>query len=90
MPQDQPPTEPSPFDGAPADLSHAGAVIDKAIEHMIEHNIAPLSVASALLGGALGLLARTLDERAIVQVLRNAIASVEAGELREGEPPPAG
>ena len=49
-------------------------------------HIDPLSVASALLGGALGLLARTLDDRGIVQVLTNAIHSVEAGELRQEDP----
>ncbi len=83
---------------APEDLSHAGSVVDKAIEYMMEQRIAPVSVASALLGGALGLLARTLDDRSIAAVLRNALASVESGELREmrehearqpGAPPPA-
>ena len=68
---------------APDDLSHAGSVVDKAIEYMIDQKIAPISVASALLGGALGLLARSLDDRAIAAVLRNALASVESGELRE-------
>ena len=38
---------------------------------------------AALLGGALGLLARTMDDRAIAAVLRNALSSVESGELRE-------
>ena len=66
---------------APEDLSHAGAVVDKAIEYMLQQDIAPISVASALLGGALGMLARSLDDRAVAQVLRNALASVEAGEL---------
>lgn len=68
---------------APEDLSHAGSVVDKAIEYMMGQNIAPISVASALLGGALGLLARSMDDRAIAQVLRSALASVENGELRE-------
>ena len=68
---------------APDDLSHAGSVVDKAIEYMMEQKIAPVSVASALLGGALGLLARTMDDRAIAGVLRNALSSVESGELRE-------
>ncbi len=67
---------------APADLSHAGAVVDKAIEYMAGQNISPLSIASALLGGALGLLARTMGDEAIVQVLQNAMASVRSGELR--------
>ena len=66
----------------PPDLSHAGAVVDKAIEYMVSQNIGALSIASALLGGALALLARSVADEAIVQVLNNAIASVRAGELR--------
>ncbi|WP_159996070.1 hypothetical protein [Roseomonas sp. 18066] len=68
---------------APEDLSHAGSVVDKAIEYMLEQNIAPISVASALLGGALGLMARTMRDEAIANVLRSALASVESGELAE-------
>ncbi len=66
----------------PAELSHAGAVIDKAIEYMLGENLPPLAIASALLGGSLGLLARTMDEAAMVRMLQNAMASVRAGELR--------
>ncbi len=66
----------------PADLSHAGAVVDKAIEYMVGQNLSPLSIASALLGGSLGLLARTMGDDAIAQVLQNAIGSVRSGELR--------
>ena len=68
--------------GPPADLSHAGAVVDKAIEYMAGQKIGDLAIASALLGGALGMLARSLGDDAIVRVLDNAIASVRAGELR--------
>lgn len=71
-----------PEGNAPADLSHAGSVVDKAIEYMIEQKIGSLSAASALLGGALGLLSRSMSDEAIIQVLNNAIASVKAGELR--------
>ena len=70
---------------APADLSHAGAIVDKAIEYMTSQNITSLSIASALLGGALGMLARSLGDDAIVQILNNAIASVRSGELRGGD-----
>jgi hypothetical protein len=66
----------------PEDLSHAGAVVDKAIEYMIGQNIGALSIASALLGGAMALLARSVADEAIVQILNNAIASVRSGELR--------
>jgi hypothetical protein len=68
---------------APADLSHAGAVVDKAIEYMHGQNIGDLAIASALLGGALGMLVRCLDEPAILRVLDNARDSVLAGELRD-------
>ncbi len=69
-------------DAAPADLNHAGAVVDKAIEYMAGQNLSPMAIASALLGGSIGLLARTMGNEAIVNVLQNAIASVKAGELR--------
>jgi hypothetical protein len=71
----------------PADLSHAGAVVDKAIEYMIGQNISSLAVASALLGGAMALLARSVADEQIVGILNSAIASVRNGELtgaREG------
>ncbi len=74
----------------PADLSYAGAVIDKAIEYMVSQNIGSLAIASALLGGSLGLLARTMPDGAILRILENAMESVQAGELRRiADPPPA-
>ncbi len=71
-------------DEPPADLSHAGAVVDKAVEYMVGQNISSLAIASALLGGSLGLLTRTLSDDAVVQVLTNAISSVRSGEMRRG------
>jgi hypothetical protein len=68
--------------GPPADLSHAGAVVDKAVEYMTGQKISDLAIASALLGGAIGMLSRSLGEAAIINVLENAIASVRNGELR--------
>jgi hypothetical protein len=67
----------------PQDLSHAGAVVDKAIEYMVSQNIGSLSIASALLGGALALLARSVADEAIIQILNNAIDSVRSGELHK-------
>jgi hypothetical protein len=81
--------EPDPDAHPPADLSHAGAVIDKAIEYMVGQNIGSLAIASALLGGALGLLARTMSDEAIVRILDNAVDSVRAGELRRMAEPPS-
>ena len=66
----------------PEDLGRAGAVVDKAIEYMVSQNLDALSIASALLGGALALLARSVADEAIVGILNNAIASVRSGELR--------
>jgi len=70
-----------PDDPTPADLGHAGAVVDKAIEYMMSQNIDGVSIASALLGGALAMLSRSVADEAIVAILNNAIASVQAGEL---------
>ena len=39
---------------APEDLSHAGSIVDKAIEYMMDQKVAPISAASALLGGFIG------------------------------------
>lgn len=69
-------------DAPPAELSLAGSVVDKAIEYMSGQNVPPVAIASALLGGAMALLARTVSDDVIVQVLTNAITSVRAGELR--------
>jgi hypothetical protein len=72
------PMQPEP---PPAELSRAGAVVDKAIEYMDGQHMTPIAIASALLGGALGMLARSMDDAAIVKVLENAIASIRSGEL---------
>jgi hypothetical protein len=65
------------------DLSFAGSVIDKAIEHMMGKNLNSLAIASALLGGAIGVLTRTLPDQIVVTILQNAIDSVESGEMRK-------
>ena len=79
------PASPEPTlgqDGSvPAELSHAGAVVDKAIEYMIGKDLPPLAIASALLGGSLGVLARSMDQAAMLRMLANAADSVRAGEL---------
>ena len=72
----------------PPDLSLAGAVVDKAIEYMLGQNIPPIAVASALLGGALGLLARSMTDESIIQVLENAMSGVRSGQLRAESRPP--
>jgi len=72
----------------PADLSQAGAVVDKAIEYMTGQHIGSLAIASALLGGAMALLSRGMSDEAIIAILNNAIASVRSGELRNQADPP--
>ncbi len=64
------------------DLSLAGSIIDKAIEHMMGQKVNSIAIASALLGGAMGILSRTLPDDVIIHILTNAIDSVESGELR--------
>ena len=63
------------------DLGRAGSVIQHAIKYLMEKNVDELAIASALLGGGLGVLANVLDRDAIEKILTNAIASVRAGEL---------
>ncbi len=82
-------SEPADLDGTPPqDLGYAGSVVDKAIEYMTGQNISSIAIASALLGGALGMLARSMSEEAVIAILNNAIASVRAGELRPMADPP--
>ena len=54
---------------------------------MTSQNIGSIAVASALLGGALGMLVRSLDDESIVRILDRAIESVRSGEMRQGEQP---
>jgi len=84
-------SKPVDLDGTPPqDLGYAGSVVDKAIEYMTGQNISSIAIASALLGGAMGMLARSVAEDAIIGILNNAIASVRNGELRvmADAPPP--
>jgi len=75
-------TMPSPENMPEGDLAFAGKIIDKAIEHMMEKRCNSLAIASALLGGALGLLTRTLPDPVILNILQNAMDSVESGDMR--------
>ena len=64
------------------DLSQAGSIVEKSIEFMTGQDITPLAIASALLGGAMGVLCRTLPDDVVVQILNNAIDSIESGAMR--------
>ena len=69
-------------DNTLAELNQAGAGVDRAIRAMLERGLSPVAVASALLGGALCLMSRTMGDEAVLQLLHNAEAGVRAGDLR--------
>ena len=83
--------EPHDESGLPPELSQAGSVVAKTIEFLMEKDLPPIAIASALLGGALGVLSRTMGQEAVLRLLENALESVRAGELPEDDeaPPPA-
>ncbi|MBW4023161.1 MAG: hypothetical protein HIU92_08450 [Proteobacteria bacterium] len=88
MSEQDPPGMPG-LEGASPDLRHAGAVVDQAIDYMTKQNIDPVAIASALLGGAMGMLTMHLTTDAVLAVLDQARASVESGEMAALSDPPA-
>lgn len=81
--------DPSGLEGASPDLRHAGAVVDQAIDYMTKQSIDPVAIASALLGGAMGMLTMNLTTDAVLAVLDQARASVASGEMAALADPPA-
>ena len=73
-----------PDDALMSELNQAGAAVDMAIHKMLEKGLGPVAISSALLGGSLCLMAKTMGEEAVLQLLQNAVAGVRAGDLREG------
>jgi hypothetical protein len=69
------------------DLAQAGAAIEDAIESLRKQGLGPMPIASAMLGGALGLLAQVMDDGAILNVLHSAATGVSSGELRRSLAP---
>ncbi len=67
----------------PEELDQAGQVVDRAIKHMLEQGLSPIATASSLLGGALGVLARSHTDDEIVAILERAVANVRAGGLAQ-------
>ncbi len=65
-----------------ADLTEAGHAIEHAVEALRQKGLGPMPIASAMLGGALGLLASVMDDNAILNVLHSAATGVSTGELR--------
>jgi len=64
-----------------AELNQAGQAVDRAIGQMLERGLGPVAIGSALLGGALCLMSKTMGEEGVIQLLRNAEAGVRAGDL---------
>ncbi len=65
-----------------ADLTEAGHAIEHAVEALRQKGLGPMPIASAMLGGALGLLASVMDDNAILNVLHSAATGVSTGDLR--------
>ncbi len=72
----------TPDEDLAAELSQAGEAVDRAIGGMLSRGLSPVAVASALLGGALCLMSKTMGDEAVLQLLHNAAAGVRAGDLR--------
>ncbi len=66
-----------------AELAQAGTAVDRAIGGMLAQGLSPVAAASALLGGALCLMSKTMGDEAVLQLLHNAAAGVRAGDLRQ-------
>ena len=65
----------------PEELSQAGEMVDRLIQHLLEKKLPPLAIASALLGGSMGLVARTMGSGALLNVLDQARESVRSGDF---------
>lgn len=65
----------------PEELRKCGAVVDNAIEYLVGKEMPPEMIASALLAGSLGVLARTADAATMIRMLESAVESIKAGEL---------
>ncbi len=65
----------------PEDLARCAMVVEHAIEHLRNEKFPPIAVASALLGGALGVLAQSMEPENILRILDSAAQSVRAGEV---------
>ncbi len=74
---------PDDMNESPAHLSHAGAVVDKAIEYMMQQKLSSLAIASALLGGSMALLAARCRMRRSSASCKTRSAASRSGELHD-------
>jgi hypothetical protein len=76
-------------DELPQELSQAGEMVDRLIQHLLEKKLPPLAIASALLGGSMGLVTRTVGTAALLNVLDQARESVRSGDFEQVSQTPA-
>ena len=65
----------------PAELAQAGEMVERLIGHLMDKKLPPLAIASALLGGSMGLMARAMGREATLGVLERAGQAVRSGEF---------
>ncbi len=73
----------SETEALPQELEQAGKMVDQLIRHLMDKDLPPLAIASALLGGSMGLLSRTLGKRALLGVLGQATDAVRSGQFED-------
>ena len=74
----------------PRELEQAGKMVDQLIRHLAEKDLPPLAIASALLGGSMGLISRELGPTTLLGILDQAREAVRSGhfsDLADGDPP---
>ena len=74
----------------PVELEQAGQMVDQFIRHLMDKDLPPLAIASALLGGSMGLISRELGPKTLLGILdqaREAVRSGQFADLAEGDAP---
>ena len=67
----------------PEELGKAAQVVERSIEFLLDQKVQPIAIASALLGGSIGVLANTIGEEAIIGMLSRALESIRNGGLAQ-------
>ena len=67
----------------PRELEQAGQMVDQLIRHLLDKDLPPLAIASALLGGSMGLISRHLGPNALLGILDQAREAVRCGEFAD-------
>ena len=67
----------------PPELEQAGQMVDQLIRHLMDKDLPPLAIASALLGGSMGLISRELGPTTLLGILDQARDAVRSGHLAD-------